>query len=142
MRWLPLILWVGLLTGCPAALIAGGATGSNTTEGHAPNATDYASWVDVPQVDLETHSRLSLLPREVRRVSDGSELWLLRSCPRAKVSAAECCMFEFVVRAGVVVTYRTAGTCRVDCTMRPDAKVQACINTAIIPDGYGAHTSR
>ncbi|MDB5219798.1 MAG: hypothetical protein JWO86_7725 [Myxococcaceae bacterium] len=131
------LVYVALLTGCPAALFAGGAIGPNATEGHPPNAGDYASWSDVPNVQLETHSQFVSLPREVRSISDGSEMWIYRQCPTAaKVSASNCCLFQFVIRDAKVAQYRTAGTCAVNCSMRPDAKVQACINAAIVPDGY------
>ena len=104
---------------------------------HPPNAKDYASWVDAPKVHLETHSQFLLLPREVRPVSDGSELWIYRFCPKGKkVSLDDCCLYQFVVRDGHVATYRTAGACGVNCSMRPDDKVQACINDAFVPDGY------
>ncbi len=120
-----------LLTGCPGAMLAGAAAqGEPRPYVHPPNKSDLASWVAEPQASLETHARLSRMPREVRRNVDGSEAWSLRHCP----PTGDCCMFHFAVRASVVATYRT--TCDVDCSMRPDAKVQACVDAARVPDGF------
>lgn len=126
-----------LLMGCPGALLLS-AVAHEGEKGyvHPPNAKDYASWEGEPKASLETHSQFSQMPRDVRAISDGSELWTLRHCPNAK-SSVGCCLYQFTIRASVVAAYRTAGTCGVDCSMRPEPKVQACINDALVPDNYG-----
>lgn len=125
-----------LLSGCNALALSAivGAGQPQPTFVHPPNAKDYASWVDVPKIQLETHSQFALLPREVRPLSDGSEMWIHRFCPKGKkVSLEDCCLYQFVLRDSKVATYRTAGKCGVNCSMRPDAKVQACMNDVILP---------
>ncbi len=129
-----------LLTGCPGAYLAGEAMHEDRKPyTHPPNAKDYASWVGESKPDLETHTKFALLPREVRPVSDGSELWVLRSCPAKSKDREECCLYEFVLAGGIVRSYRSAGQCFVDCNMRPEAKVQGCINDAVVPAHYGEH---
>ena len=130
------LVGVLILTGCPGALLLS-ALGHDGQKGyvHPPNAKDYASWEGEPKAGLETHSQFAHLPRDVRAISDGSELWTLRYCPNK--STVGCCLYEFVLRAAVVTSYRTAGTCGVDCSMRPESKVQACINDTVVPDDYG-----
>jgi hypothetical protein len=127
-----------MLTGCPGAILLS-AMVHDEPKGyvHPPNDADYASWLGEPQISIESHPQFSLLPREVRQLSDGSELWFLRYCPKkGPVSVSNCCMYEFVVRSRAVASYRTAGVCGVNCGMRPESKVQACINAALVPDGY------
>lgn len=124
-----------VLTGCPGAMLIGMATTDRDRANlHAPNAADYASWQGVPKVELETHRQLALLPREMRKLSDGSELWILRNCP--KKGHDECCLHEFVIRDASVAQYRTAGPCGVDCSGRPEPKIQACETASQVPDGY------
>ena len=129
-----------LLTGCPAAMLLSAAV-SDPKQGntHEPNAKDYESWLGEPVVQLETHPQFGMLPREIRPVSDGSAMWLLRYCPARSSGPPnpdECCLYRFVVRDTKVTSYRTAGQCGVNCSMRPEAKVQACLNASMVPDGY------
>jgi hypothetical protein len=131
-----------VLSGCPGAILLSAAV-SEPQHGyvHPPNAKDYAAWLDTPKAEIETHSQFALMPREVRAISDGSEMWILRYCPakaRGRVTPEVCCLYEFVLRDAKVASYKTVGACAVNCSMRPETKVQACINEAIVPDGYGA----
>ena len=126
-----------ILSGCLAAVLHEPEQGRR----HAPNAADYGAWVGIPKPQLETHRRFSLLPREVRQVSDGSEMWILRSCPRGTKDRDDCCLHSFVLASGAVTSYRTVGACLIDCSMLPESKVERCINDAAVPDGYGAHTT-
>lgn len=140
----PIALCTLLLVGCPGSLgmVVLSAAVNEPQKGyvHPPNAKDYASWMKVSKLQLETHSQFTLLPRETKPISDGSEMWIYRHCPKkGPVSAEECCLYQFVIRDGLIASYRTAGTCGVNCSMRPESVVQACINDTIVPAGYGAH---
>lgn len=132
------LIFAIVLTGCPGAMLLSAATQApQKGYAHPPNAKDYESWIGTSQADLETHQQFALLPRETRPVSDGSSLWIFRHCPahgRRAPNAEDCCLFEFVLREAVVTRYRTAGECAVNCSMRPDSKVQACINDTVVPD--------
>lgn len=128
------------LAGCPGAILLS-AVARSSQHGfvHPPNAKDYESWANTPVLDLETHSQFSLLPRETRPLSDGSELRVLRYCPpkfKGVPTTDDCCFYQFVLRGPKVASYRTAGACMVDCSMRPESKVQACINDAAVPTDY------
>lgn len=145
MRLYAAVLASVMLLGCPGSLgmLVLSAATKEPQRGyvHPPNAKDYASWVGVPKIQLETHSQFVLLPREVRPLSDGSEMWIHRYCPKgSRISAEECCLYQFVLRDGAVASYRTAGACGVNCSMRPDAQVQACVNDAIVPADFGVGT--
>ncbi len=120
-----------LLTGCPGAMLLGaGAHEGDRPFVHLANASDYAAWEGEPVASLETHSRLSRLRRDIRPGAEGAERWHFRECKQG----GDCCLHEFDVRASVIASYRTG--CQIDCTARPDAKVQACIAAARVPDGY------
>jgi hypothetical protein len=136
-------------TSCFAALLLCGCPGSigfqvlaktppKTEFTHAPNAKDLASWIDAPQAQLESHPHFAPLPRETRSVDDGSEVWSLRSCPPESKDRAECCVYEFVLRNAVIASYRPTGVCMVSCKMRPEPKIQACIDDTNVPEHYGA----
>lgn len=104
---------------------------------HPPNAKDYASWIDAPQAQLESHTFFAKLQRQTRSLDDGSETWSLRHCPPDSKEGEDCCLYEFVLRNGVIASYRTTGTCMVNCKMRPEPKVQACVDDATVPEHYG-----
>lgn len=127
------------LTGCPGAVLLGAALHEpDHGRVHPPNAADYAAWAGTPKPQLETHRQFSLLPKQVKLISDGSEMWVLRRCPaKVKPSLEECCLFEFVLASGVVTSYRSVGQCQVDCSTWPESKVQGCINDTLVPEGYG-----
>jgi hypothetical protein len=110
---------------------------------HAPTNADLASWTGAQQIDLEKHAYFSTLQRELRPLSDGSEMWVYPVCSTkrdAKCSQSawswntectahdvkKCCNHQFVLRNGSVESYRMLGTCRVGCGIRPDSKVAAC----------------
>ena len=92
----------------------------------------------VPGSARVSHTFFAPLPREARTLGDGSETWSLRHCPPESKDGEDCCLYEFVLRDGVIATYRTTGACMVNCKMRPEAKVQACIDDARVPDHYGS----
>lgn len=107
---------------------------------------DLLAWVDAPLIQLEMHPAFSTLPREVRDLSDGSQMWVFNECRSrrtnvvcsssstrfggttiggAQCSGGEadtyCCHNQFIVSAGLVRSYRPLGKCHTDCRVRPTA---------------------
>lgn len=95
---------------------------------------DVAAWSGVPLIELETHAIFSILPKETRPLSDGTEMWVYASCPiltvhgeslyaRMRCSGAEkgpeCCHNQFIVKSGTIVSYRPTGPCFTGCASRP-----------------------
>jgi hypothetical protein len=110
------------LTGCPAAFILGAAAKKGQeSDLHPITAHDYDAWTGAPKVQVETHRYYGTLPREVRAISDGSEMWLIRHC-----AGKECCLHQFIIESDVVTQYRTTGPCGFDCKMWPEPKVKTC----------------
>ncbi len=117
----------------------------------AVRAEDVASWAGVPLIELETHAVFSILPKETHPLSDGSEMWTFSVCAtttserdckaaviatgpnasfaRSKCKGGEtsesCCRNQFIVREGVVESYRPTGTCWTDCRARPQSRACA-----------------
>lgn len=112
---------------------------------HTVRPADLDAWRDVPVGELELHPLFSTMPREVRPLSDGGELWIFRNCssgnapvncthtPASVVTPARttcnggeeystCCHNQFIVRDKRVVSYRANGDCYTDCTVRPSSK--------------------
>ncbi len=104
--------------------------------------SDKAAWRARPVVELETHPLFSTLPREVRPISDGSELWTFSNCGAVREQreckstlnargdsvqtkcngggeSTVCCHNQFVVRGGMVEEYRPVGNCMTNCSTRP-----------------------
>lgn len=104
-------------------------------------AADLEAWRHVPVIELERQPHFSSLPRAVRPLSDGSELWDFANCTTessAKCTDSttmpvvgskettcsgteyrDCCHNQFIVRAGFVEEYRPVGNCMTDCFKRP-----------------------
>lgn len=103
---------------------------------------DLAAWRNVPVIELERHTFFNSVDRKIRRLSDGSELWIYTDCiesssavrcetkqlvPYGPVTTTcnggdpqtSCCSNQFLVRANVVEELRLEGNCRTDCTVRP-----------------------
>lgn len=129
-------------------LLLVGCSGYGAT--YTVRASDLASWKSVPVIELEKHTFFSTLPREVRPLSDGSELWDLSHCVSGKTqttcrswsneywangavqttcsggqSYTNCCHNQFIVRGGVVEEYRAVGNCYTDCSVRPKGVCEA-----------------
>lgn len=108
---------------------------------------DVASWAGVPIIELETHAVFSILPKELRTISDGTEMWIFTSCASTttdrdckavgsswgRSAAAEskcrggeklenCCHNQFIVKDGTVASYRPTGSCWTDCRARPQSR--------------------
>lgn len=105
---------------------------------------DLDAWNGVPVIELETHSLFSTLPRYVRKISDGSELWTFSNCKSGTNDVQcgssrigsnyvatncsggdtwrSCCNHQFMLRGGVVESYRPVGSCFTDCSRRPASR--------------------
>jgi hypothetical protein len=104
---------------------------------------DLDAWRGVPVIELETHALFSTLPRSVRHLSDGSQLWTFSNCRggvtdtrcgsyrtgnfvATNCSGGEayqtCCQNQFIIRDAVVEQYRPVGHCYTDCTTRPASR--------------------
>ena len=133
MKTLLVLSAVALLAGCTA----------DRPVYHPPSDADLASWNGAPAIELETHAYFSTRQRETRPLSDGSEMWVFADCHTKRKAECErsafswtaectshdttkCCNHQFVMRGGVVASYRPLGTCSVGCGIRPASKVQAC----------------
>jgi hypothetical protein len=105
--------------------------------------SDLDAWVGVPLIELETHHRFSVMPREVRQLSDGSELWILSSCGRHHENVQctstplyggqtvtncsgggtsnRCCKYSFRVIDGHISRFGMHGYCESRCSDRPSS---------------------
>lgn len=104
--------------------------------------SDRVAWQRVPIIEVERHPLFSTLPRDEKKLSDGSELWDFANCAAGKAPTncktgenpvsgglattctgganyTTCCHNQFLVRAGFVEEYRPIGNCVTDCTTRP-----------------------
>lgn len=102
---------------------------------------DVDAWRGAPLIDLETHSVFASQPREIRQLSDGRQMWLLRSCNSLQHdvtcrsgpggfgtvatrcagghSETTCCTKQFLVRASQVERLQMNGNCMTSCASRP-----------------------
>jgi hypothetical protein len=99
---------------------------------------DLDAWTGIPLVELETHPLFSTLPRNVRALSDGTQLWTFSNCksiveiyctgPTGLMTCSggetwrPCCQNQFVVRDAEVESFRAVGHCYTDCTVRPASR--------------------
>lgn len=77
--------------------------------------SDIDAWDGAPLVELETHPVISSQPREVRPVSDGSELWIYTNCVNWQDDAV--CR-SFPVYGGGAVTRCSGGGSGTNCCRR------------------------
>lgn len=88
---------------------------------------DLDAWAGVPLIELETHPGFSVLPRDIRKLSDGTELWVVTNCAayqnRARQVVSEaCCYSSFRVAESKVASMSMRGSCRSECSDRPTSK--------------------
>ena len=103
---------------------------------------DLQAWRGVSVVELETQPMFSSMRREVRPISDGSEMWIFSACEsyvtdtrcsaygsstwavancRGGQRVTRCCDNQFLVRERRVEWYRPVGPCFTDCDTRPSS---------------------
>ena len=107
---------------------------------------DEAAWTNAPLLELETNEVFSTFDREIRNLSDGSDMWTFAVCRNGGVTChsfgaggaaatqcsganVKCCHHQFIDRDKVVVSYHARGPrfeCRSDCKMRPASQAAAC----------------
>lgn len=99
---------------------------------------DLDAWTGIPLAELEMHPLFSTLPRNIRALSDGRQLWTFSNCKSIveiycmgsnglmACSGGEtwrpCCQNQFVVRDTEVESFRAVGHCYTDCTVRPASR--------------------
>ena len=113
---------------------------------------DLASWSGTKVIELETHRLWSTRDREVRPLSDGSEMWVYKVCIdkrtnlecrsaatafgssavgattcRGGDTTTRCCHNQFIVKDATVREYRALGDCATGCSVRPESQVQGCL---------------
>jgi len=116
---------------------------------------DEEAWANAKLIELETHETFSTMEHEVRRLSDGTDMWIFPQCSGGKARCRStataisgpvattavggttcemddprCCYHQFIVSEGVIKSYRARSrqpyTCRSNCLTRPASAREAC----------------
>jgi len=136
MTKMALVMAGALLSAC------GGGRHFNPQAGASQiSEADRLAWNGAPIIELERHPLFSVMHRDARRLSDGSETWDFAACETTEAdvqcrswsysskltdtSCADhgsrkfCCHNLFILRDGRVEEYRPTGSCRTGCFTRP-----------------------
>jgi hypothetical protein len=83
---------------------------------------DLDAWRGAARWELETHPIFSRIPRVVKVLADGREIWNYANCNAYGL----CCYNQFLVNGPVVEGYRPVGRCYTDCSARPASTAGVC----------------